>query len=70
MNLFLPLFSDYVILSVTLQSNKGEQKVFSQMKPEKLLTLFTDMQYMWPQYAINLKINKKLKVSRYEPADL
>lgn len=70
MNLFLPLFSDYVILSVILQSNEGEQKVFSQMKPEKLLTLFTDMQYMWPQYAINLKINKKLKVSRYEPADL
>lgn len=70
MNLFLPLFSDYVISSVILQSNEGEQKVFSQMKPEKLLTLFTDMQYMWPQYAINLKINKKLKVSRYEPADL
>lgn len=70
MNLFLPLFSDYVILSVILQSNEGEQKVFSQMKPEKLLTLFTDMQYMWPQYAINLKINKKLKVSRDEPADL
>lgn len=70
MNLFLPLFSDYVISSVILQSNEGEQKVFSQMKPEKLLTLFTDMQYMWPQYAINLKINKKLKVSRDEPADL